>query len=49
MKTKIKKIVVLALLGLFLAESAVTVKTMAAQNPAVLELCSDKDVTPVSA
>ena len=47
MKTKFKKVVVLALLGMFLVQSSANIKTMAALNPSAAFLESDIDVTPV--
>lgn len=50
MKTKFKKIVVLALLGMFLVQSSANIKTMAALNPGVVKLNSDRDdVHPIGA
>lgn len=45
MKTKFKKVVILALLGMFLAQSSI--QTMAVKGPTQIPIGSDWDVTPV--
>lgn len=47
MKTKFKKVVVLALLGMFLVQSSANIKTMAALNPSAAFLESDREDHPI--